>query len=192
MQYLKQGAFKCCSSSSVDLHSGALKFPGSSLDNLDFADKAFDDLVDIDVGLFDVAEDVEVDIAGRHHDVFVVGLDELLLGRELRVVLLQLSVLFLLGALDFPASLNILKQRVHLSLLLLNLLLELCKQFVLLLDDLSVGLELDGLAMQLLFQLNLVTQQLVVVFSLSPQLVLDVLVGGLDHFLIGKQVFDFS
>lgn len=44
--------------------------------------------------------------------------------------------------------------------------------------------------MKFLLELDLVSQELVVVLLFGPKLVLDVLVRSLDHFLVGEEVFD--
>ena len=107
------------------------------------------------------------------------------------MILLQLSVGLILGSLDLPAIIDLFDESINSCLFSFDLFLELSKQFVLLLNYLGVISELHIFTMEFLDKLDFVSQELVIVFSLSPELIVDVLVGSLDHLLIGQQVLDF-
>ena len=70
------------------------------LNTVDFGDKALDSVVDLCVGLYNLLEDLQVELAWRR-SVVVIRLDELVLCLEGCVLLHDMSVTLFLVLLDF-------------------------------------------------------------------------------------------
>lgn len=105
-------------------------------------------------------------------------------------LLLHNPVPLILHFLDLAGLLDFLFEDSHISLLSLNLRLEVSQYQLLLFHSFLVILEDYRQSGESLFSLHLVSQQVVVVILLGSQLVSNVLIGRLDHLVVGEQFLD--
>ncbi len=159
------------------------------LDDIDFADKATDCIVDVVVGCHDLLEGLQVHV-GRSTRIIVLSLDELLLRHQRGKLLLQMSILLLFGLLNLAMCDTLFIQIVNFSLLFLNFSSELQKKLVLLRNDLGVISKLNIETLQFLLEFHLITQQVIISFLLRAEFVLHVFILCLDHFIISQKLFD--
>ena len=168
---------------------GRQYFTDFFLDTIDLADEAFDCLVDLLIRGDNLLEDFQVHVVSSRR-VVVVGLDELHLGGVGSEQLLDVTMSFLFHLFDLLVLGDFLFKCVDIGLLCFDLLLELCKDGVLVLVGLLVELDVLFKSLEALLNLDLVTQQVVIVLFFSSELVVVVLILGLSHLFIGQKLLD--
>lgn len=156
-------------------------------DVVDLGDKVADRVVDLVVGLDHALENLEVHLA-HVRSVVIIGLDEVLLGDQGRVLLLQVSVLVIFRFVDTSRFSNLLTLLVTSCLFGVNFGFEVGQESILLFHSFGVLFQLLLLESQFFFCLHLAREQLVVVFALLPQLVTQVFRVLHQHFLVRDQL----
>jgi len=102
------------------------------------------------------------------------------------------TVSLILLLVDNSGGVNIFLKSIDVSLFSFNLFLELCKEKILLADNSCVDLKLLTESQELLFKHHLIAQQVVIVFLFVSELVLEIIVSGLDHLFVSKEFLDLS
>lgn len=108
------------------------------------------------------------------------------------VVDMDATVSLILLLVDDSGGVNIFLKSIDVSLFSFNLFLELCKEKILLADNSCVDLKLLTESQELLFKHHLIAQQVVIVFLFVSELVLEIIVSGLDHLFVSKEFLDLS